>query len=425
MNHPNTYYSQTLKNTPKFKSLTEQVEVDVCIIGAGLAGLSCAQSLCDLGYSVVVLEAKKIAWGASGRNGGIVAPGFANGQNYIEKKLGLKVAQSLFSLSQEGVEIIRNNIKTHKLKGVAMTEGKLSVIRYNNPSLMKTYCANMCQKYDYELEFIDRDAMADYAQTESYFQGNFDKQSFHFHPLNYCLGMAQVIVKQGAQIFENSEVTDMQLDTNIKLIKAENGSVSAKHVVLCGGGYSGKVYGKINKSILPIATYVITTEKLGSQVHEFVKTPAAIIDDRKASDYYRIVDNDRLLWGGRITARISEPKQLGKLIKSDMLNVYPALKDAKVDYSWSGLMAYARHRMPYIGEIKKGVWACTAFGGHGMNTAPIGGRIIAEAIARTSGRYTLFRPFKLHWNGGIFGPMASQTTYVGMRFADWWRENKS
>ena len=216
----------------------------------------------------------------------------------------------------------------------------------------------------------------------------------------------------------------MQLDADNKVIKTKNGSVTAKQFVLCGGGYSGKVYGKINKTILPVATYVITTEKLGNNIHDFVKTKAGIIDNRKASDYYRIVDNDRLLWGGRITAKTSEPKQLAQLIKNDVLNVYPALKDAKIDFAWTGLMAYARHQMPYIGKLKDGVWTCTAFGGHGVNTSAIGGRIIAEAVADTSERYKQFKPFKLQWNGGVFGPLASQTIYRGMKIADWWREGR-
>lgn len=425
MNYPDTYYSQTAIKTPEFARLNAAIEADVCIIGGGLAGLSCAQTLIDLGKSVIQLEAKKIAWGASGRNGGIVFPGFARGQDYIEQKVGLKAAQEIFALSLEGVDIVRQNIKTHKLEGVAKTQGILSVIRYDNQQSIQNHCHEMSEKYDYELNYIDREAMAEYAQTTSYFQGSLDQQAFHFHPLNYCLGLAQVIAKQGAQVFEHSEVVDMQLNSATKIIKTQNGSVKAAHVVLCGGGYSGEVYGKLSHSILPISTYVIVTEKLGNSVHELVKTQAAIIDDRMASDYYRIIDEDRLLWGGRITAKTTEPKQLSQLIKSDMLNVYPQLKNAKIDYAWTGLMAYARHRMPYIGELNQGVWACTAFGGHGMNTAPIGGKIIAEAIANKGQRQKVFAPFKLQWNGGMLGPYASQATYMGMKIADWWRENKS
>ncbi|NRA87595.1 MAG: FAD-binding oxidoreductase, partial [Rhizobiales bacterium] len=166
-----TFYTETAINTAKFESLNRHIDTDVCVIGAGMAGLSCAQSLRDLGKNVVLLEAKEVAWGASGRNGGFVFPGYANGQDYIERKLGLKAAQSLFSISLEGVKIISDNIERYNLNGVTKTHGILSVIRYDNAPMIRDHCVNMQQKYDYELEFVDPSAMSNYAQTDSYFQG--------------------------------------------------------------------------------------------------------------------------------------------------------------------------------------------------------------------------------------------------------------
>ncbi|MGL1920560.1 MAG: FAD-binding oxidoreductase [Hyphomicrobiales bacterium] len=425
MIYPDTYYSQTAIAAPNHKPLNGTIETDICIIGGGLAGLSCAQELLKMGKKVVLLEAHKIAWGASGRNGGIVFPGFARGQNYIEQKLGLSGAQKMFELSLEGVEMVRQNIDNNQLSGVAKTSGILSLIRYDDSHAVKSHCDDMLEKYNYPLDYVDREKMTKYSTSQRYYQGSMDKNAFHFHPLNYCLGVAQLISQQGGHIFEDTEVTRMQLEGTTKSIYTPNGIVKAEHVVLCGGGYSGQVYGKVSKSILPIATYVITTEKLGERVAPLVKTQAAIIDDRMASDYYRIVDDDRLLWGGRITAKTSEPKRLADLMKADMLSVYPALKHVKIDMAWTGLMAYARHRMPYIGQVQPNVWSCTAFGGHGMNTAPIGGRIIAEAITKQSDRYKLFEKFSLQWNGGMAGPYAAQATYWGMKLHDWWQETQS
>lgn len=430
MNYPNSYYNHSIDTHLEQPNLTGVVEADACIIGGGLAGLTCALELAIKGHKVVVLEAHKVAWGASGRNGGMVFPGYAQGQSYLEQKLGLVVAKKLFDLSLEGVDIVRQNIQLYNLPGTTKSSGIMSVIRYNDADAMQRYCQNMQDKYGYELDYIDQDDITNYVATNKYYQGNMDKQAFQFHPLNYCLGIAKQIMRHGGQVFEQSKVIKMDLNGTEKTIHTSSGQVKAKHVVLCGGGYSGQVFGKIQKSILPVATYVITTQKLGALAQKLIKTSACIIDDRRASDYYRIVDDDRILWGGRITAKTAEPQKLAKLMQADMSNIYPELAAAKVEFAWSGLMAYARHRMPYIGKLNSkvasnNVWVCSAFGGHGMNTAPLGGRLIAEAIADGSTRYQIFNNFNMQWNGGIFGPMAAQTTYLGMKIADWYKETTS
>ncbi|MFD2205313.1 NAD(P)/FAD-dependent oxidoreductase [Kiloniella antarctica] len=425
MPYPDTFYTRSAIKHTNYPTLTTTVETDVCIIGAGLAGLSCALELLNKGKSVVLLESQKIAWGASGRNGGFVSSGFAGGQDIVENRLGLQSAKKVFDLSLEGIEMVRSNITELNLKDVNPSPGMLSVIRYNDPDGMKRYCDKMANSYDHHIDFLSQKDVKAHFQTERYYQGNFDSKAFHFHPLNYCLGLAEKIHARGGHLFENSEAISMELEAPIKKIKTPQGRVKAKDIVFCGGGYAGNVFDKVRRSLLPISTYVVVTEKLGNQLHDLIKTKAAILDDRLASDYYRIVDQDRLLWGGRITTRTSEPKQLAQLLKQDMVNVYPELQDVKVEMAWSGQMAYARHKMPYIGAVKPGVWACTAFGGHGMNTAPIGGRLISEAITQQSDRYKIFKAFDFQWNGGFLGPLAAQSVYLSMKAVDWWRETRS
>ncbi len=425
MTYPDTYYSRTAINHEGYPALSTTLEADVCIVGGGLAGLSCALELLQKGKSVALLEAHKVAWGASGRNGGFVSNGFAGGQDIVEKRLGLDAAREVFKLSVEGVEMVRNNITNLQLDDVQPSPGMISVIRYDDPDGMKLMCDQMLDKYDYQLDYLSKNDLSAHFKTDSYFQGNLDKGAFHFHPLNYCLGIAEKIVSRGGKILEGSEVIRMDLEGSTKEIQTLNGLVKAKDVVLCGGGYAGNVFNRLRKSLLPIATYVVVTEKLGDRLHELVRTKTAVLDNRLASDYYRIVDGDRLLWGGRITTKTSQPKSLAQLLKADMVDVYPELKDARIDMSWTGLMAYARHKMPYIGQLSPGVWSCTAFGGHGMNSAPIGGRIISEAITMQSDRYRLFEKFGLTSNGGIIGPLAAQSVYWGMRLADRWREFSS
>ncbi|WP_026261684.1 NAD(P)/FAD-dependent oxidoreductase [Kiloniella laminariae] len=425
MTYPDTYYSRTAIDVSQRPSLTETLSADVCIIGGGLAGLSCAQELINRGKSVVVLESRRVAWGASGRNGGFVTAGFAGGEELAEQRLGMTGAKQLFDLSREGVDIVRNNIQTLNLKETSPSPGKISVIRYHDPDSLQRYCDKMARDYGHELTYLSKADLPDYMNTDRYHQGYLDNQGFHFHPLNYCLGLARVIEQRGGKIFEDCEVLSMDQDSPVKSVTTARGKVNAQDIVLCGGGYSGKVFDKVRRSLLPITTYVVVTEKIGPLLQECIKTGAAILDDRMASDYYRIVDEDRLLWGGRVTTRTSEPKDLAALLRQDMLDVYPALAGVKIETAWSGLMAYARHKMPYIGEIKPGVWTCTAFGGHGMNTAPIGGRLIAEAITGESSRYKLFKAFDLQWNGGPAGPLVAQSVYWGLKLTDWWNERKS
>lgn len=425
MTYPNSYYSHTAIIGKKFEPLKADIDTEICIIGGGLAGLSCAHELLKRGKDVVLLETNEIGWGASGRNGGFVLKGYSLSQGAIDAKVGHNKGKQLFDASVEGVEMVRENIKKYDMQGVDATTGILSVIRYDDEAAMVDKCQQMGEKFNYDLTYLDKNNLNDYVNTDKYYYGSSDNNGFHFHPLNYCLGLSAAIDAEGGKIFEQTEVIAMNLDGERKTVTTKAGIVRAKQVVMCGGGYSTKAHGVIESSILPIATYVAVTEPIGDVLKDSIKTDAAIIDDRMAADYYRVVEGNRILWGGRITAKTTEPEKLAELIKADMVDVYPALKDVKIDFAWTGLMAYARHKMPYIMQVQKGAWACTAFGGHGMNTTAIGGRIIAEAICDETNRIDLFKSYGLQWNGGVFGPMAAQSIYNGMKVMDWWQESRS
>jgi glycine/D-amino acid oxidase-like deaminating enzyme len=208
-------------------------------------------------------------------------------------------------------------------------------------------------------------------------------------------------------------------------LSTATGTVTAQEIVLTSGGYTDHLCRPLQRSFLPIATYVLLTEADAALLESAIRTTAAIADDRRAGDYYRRVKGDRLLWGGRITTRTADPKGLAGLLRQEMATTYPQLASLKVDIAWSGLMSYARHLMPQIGQLTPGLWYCTAFGGHGMNTTAIGGRVIAEGITRESDRYRLFAPFGLVWNGGPVGRAAAQLTYWAYQLQDSWRERKS
>ena len=196
-------------------------------------------------------------------------------------------------------------------------------------------------------------------------------------------------------------------------------------MVLATGGYTGALQPALRRAMLPIATYIMLTEPLGERVREAIRSDAAIGDDRRAGNYYRVLDGGRIGWGSRITTRIDDPPDLAETLRRELLSVYPQLQGLRVETAWSGRMAYARHLMPQIGLLAPDVWYCTAFGGHGMNTASIGGRVVAEGITGDSHRYQLFQPFGLAWNGGALGRAAVQLTYWSYQARDWWRERRS
>jgi gamma-glutamylputrescine oxidase len=253
-----------------------------------------------------------------------------------------------------------------------------------------------------------------------------DPQAFHIHPLNYARALAVAIEAGGGRIFEGSRALSTQLDAAEKIVRSATGEVRAEHVVFAGGGYTDGLVPQLRGSQLPIATYVLITEEAPEALAASIRTRAAVSDDRRAGDYYRLVeDGRRLLWGGRITTRTSEPRRLAQMLRKSMVETYPELSGVKVDVAWTGLMSYARHLMPQIGQLQPKVWHCLGFGGHGLNTTAIGGRVVAEAITGQSDRIRQFAPFGLVWNGGPAGVAAAQLTYWRYQAMDWLRETRA
>lgn len=421
-----TYYKRTLSDTTtRYAPLSGSTSTDVCVVGAGLAGLTTALELARRGKHVTLLEARRVAWGASGRNGGSVSPAFSAGANVIRRHVNEAHYRALYRLSMEGVEIIRENIRELGITDAHKVDGRLRVVRYEATDALKRYCEGQQHDFGRDVRFLTRAQVREKLVSDVYFQGIEDPAAFHFHPLNYARALARECVRLGVHIHEDSAVTSMSLEGPTKHVQTASGQVHARTVVLATGGYTENVVPALRRAILPIATYIMLTEPLGDRVHEAIRTDAAIGDDRRAGNYYRVLDGGRIGWGSRITTRTDDPPDLAESLRLELLSVYPQLKGVKVETAWSGRMAYARHMMPQIGRLAPDVWYCTAFGGHGMNTTSIGGRVVAEGIAGASERYKLFEPFGLVWNGGSLGTAAVQLTYWSYTARDWWQERRS
>lgn len=420
-----TYYRRHLASDERYPALQADHATDICIIGGGLAGLTTALELCRRGRQVTVLEAKRVAWGASGRNGGFVSPGYACGQEKISRKAGADQARQLYRLSMEGVDIVAGNIRDLAITDMERSDGIIGAIRYDDAAGLAAFRDEMERDFGQRLILMQREELRAVLCSSKYHQALFAPDAFHFHPLNYARGLAREIRRLGGHIHEDTPALSLSCENGLHGVKTAGGTLRCQEIVLAGGGYTDRLCPALFRAYLPIATYVLLTEANAALVQSAIRTTAAIGDDRRAGDYYRIVRGDRILWGGRITTRTADPQNLAQLLRREMVTTYPQLTPLKVELAWSGLMSYARHLMPQIGRLSPGIWYCTAFGGHGMNTTAIGGRVLAEAITGETDRHRLFDPFKLDWNGGIFGKAAAQLTYWTYQLQDAWRERRT
>jgi glycine/D-amino acid oxidase-like deaminating enzyme len=423
MAYPDTYYKRTMSDPRKRPSLAGTEECDTVIVGGGLAGLTTALQLARAGRAVVVLETESVGFGASGRNGGFVGPGYATGTDRIARIAGQDAARRLQLLSIEGVDFVRETIQSLSIDDARPKAGLMSVLRYDDGAGLKAYVEQTNQLYGRELEFMERDQVRAVLKSDRYFQAVRDGQSFHMHPLNYLRGVAREIERLGGSIFETSPAKGIDLACAQKRVTTLNGEVRARNVVFATGGYTGSLHAGLKRSFLPIATYVMVSEEAPELIASAIQTTDAIGDNRRAGDYYRAVDDGRrLLWGGRITTRAASTQALEAELRAEMVGTYPQLAGLKTELAWSGLMSYARHLMPQIGRMSPGVWYCTAFGGHGLNTTAIGGKVVAEGILGETDRYKLFEPFGLVWAGGLAGLAVAQLTYWKLQAQDFWRE---
>lgn len=424
--YPQTFYAQTRTDQTHRPTLHGPHDTDTVIIGGGLAGLTTALELAREGVAVTVLESESIGFGASGRNGGIVSPAFACGSDAIEARVGPQKARALHRLTIEGVQRLRSHIQTLGIPQASPTPGLLNLRRFDQAQDLHAYADAFARDYGYAFTYLDRKAIQERLQTTRYLHGLEDPQAFHIHPLNYLRALAVEVERLGGKIYEQSPAIGCDLKGAHKCLRTPNGHVTAKRAIFATGGYTGPLIPRLKRAVLPIATYMMVSAPAPDLLAQVIKTKAAILDDRRASDYYRVVDGgQRLLWGGRITTRAANADGVAAELRRAMLNVYPQLAPLQTDLAWSGLMAYARHLMPQIGALQPDVWHITAFGGHGLNTTAIAGKVLAEAILHQSNRIDLFKPWGLDYAGGAIGLGVAQLTYWYLQAQDHWRERRS
>ena len=411
--YPDSYYEATRNRHIELEALDGSCRADVCIIGGGYTGLSSALHLAQRGYEVVLLEARKPGWGASGRNGGQVCSGQRKDQVELTEMVGADSARRFWELAEAAKETVRQLVAEHAIDcdlkpGIAHPNHKPG---YDDES--RRYVDFLREKYDYDqIEFLERDAMAELVGSDSYYGGSLDMGAGHLHPLNYALGLADAALAAGARIFRDTPVSGYR-EGKPNRVQTMSGVVEADNIVLACNGYLGKLEKRLAGQIMPINNFVIATEPLSESLREQVNPrDVAIADSRFVVNYYRLSADKRLLFGGGENYRQNFPGDIASFVRKPMLQVYPQLSDTRIDYAWGGTLAVTLNRMPHFGRLGNSVYFAQGYSGQGVAMASLAGRLIAETLAGESENFDLFgkiptRAFPggdlLRWPGLVLG----------------------
>lgn len=413
-----SWYEATRVATPERARLNYELDIDVCVIGAGLAGLTVAREVARRGWSVAVLEAERVAWAASGRNTGFVLPGFHEDIDTMVERIGLDHAKQLYALSVHGVDYVRRAIQETGMAEVDPVAGWLHVSKTAGDEDVR---ANVER-----LRWIGADCEAwptarvrEVLPNPRYFAAIHYRNAFHIHPLNYALGLAADAEALGVRIFEDTPALSIDPTGVRKRIATPDARVRANHVVLACNVHLGDLMPELAATLLPITTYVMVTEPIPS-LSEVIRYRGGVSDTDRADNHYRVVGGDnpgeqRLQWAGRVRVWEAEPRTVARGLVADIRRNFPALGKVEIAHVWGGTLGRAIHRMPQIGAIEPGLWVASGFGGHGLNTTAMAGELIARAIVENDETWRLFAPYELVWAGGTLGRVLAQGLYWGSR----------
>ena len=412
--YPDSYYHASRNPSPDTNPLDGSCRADVCVIGGGYTGLSSALHLAKRGYRVVLLEARKVGWGASGRNGGQLGSGQRKDQIELEKLFGKDDAHALWDLAQDAKATTRNLISEYKIDcdlkpGIAHPNHKPGYAEQS-----RTYVDHQRKHYQYDsIEYLERDEMAAIVGSDSYYGGNIDYGAGHLHPLNYALGLADAAIQNGATLHENTVVEGYQEGKTIRVL-TNHGTVEADSIVLACNGYLGRLDKRLSGKIMPINNFIIATEPLSEErVSEINPKDIAFADSRFVVNYYRLSADKRLLFGGGENYSPNFPRDIKAFVRKPMLEIYPQLANTAIDYAWGGTLAVTLNRMPHFGRLgKHNTYFAQGYSGHGVAISTLAGKLIAEAIAGETENFDLFgklptRSFPggdwLRWPGMVLG----------------------
>lgn len=394
--HPQSYYAASANWQTDYPQLKGEYNVDVVIVGGGFSGVSTAVELCERGYKVALVEGNRISWGASGRNGGQIIGGVGNNPDAFRHSIGSDGVKAVYQMGTECVDIIRERVEKYNIDcdlKWGYCEGAL------RPRHLRAYKKSAAENNNIVL--LDKEQFRGYVNSDLYLGGYYRKDWGHLHPLNLCIGEARVAENMGAKIFELSPVTKITYGVN-PAVHTEKGVIKASYVVICGNAYLGNLVPYLDSRILPSTSCMIATEPLTQrQIEQSVPKDIAFCDSRTALDYYRLSADRRLLFGGLSNYTGLEPANVSGIMRAKMASIFPALKDVRIDYRWSGQMGISIRRMPQMGRLADNVIYVGGYSGHGVAPTHVMGRILAEAVDGNTERFNIMeKMLHLPWPGG-------------------------
>ncbi len=378
--YPASWYAATAHSLPPFDPLRGETRADVCIVGAGYTGLSAALHLAEAGLDVVVLDAHRVGFGASGRNGGQLGSGQRMEQDELETLMGDAEAAKLWRMAEEAKALVKDLIARHGIDcdlkpGVAHTG-----FTPREVAGLHAYAEHLNSRYGYDrIEILDHAACHALCPSPVYKGGTLDMGAAHLHPLNYALGLGRAAAAAGVRIFENSHVHHIQRGAPAT-VQTDRGRVIAEHVVLACNGYLGGLDRRVAARVMPINNFIVATEPLGAAADKVLTRDVAVADSKFVINYFRLSGDGRLLFGGGESYGYRFPADIAAVVRKPMLHIYPHLADTRIDYAWGGTLGITMKRMPFLARLGPNMLSASGYSGHGVGTATHAGQLMALAI---------------------------------------------
>ena len=396
------YYQAHAHRETGFPNLQGEMTADVCIIGGGIAGCSTAMHLAQRGYTVILLEAESIGFGASGRSGGQLLPGYSSGQATLVKQAGKHIAQQLWTLSVEAVQLSTQLIQSHQID-CDLQYGHLDVaIKQRQRIELLRHQQELSGLYQYRnLRFMEREELSEWVDSERYCAGLYDNFSVHVNPLDYTLGLSLAAQRMGVRLYEHSRVLDITGQRDLR-IKTAQGTIYARYAVLCANVGNATLSSHLAQRMMPVSTYIVATESLGSErANNLIRERVSVADMNFILDYFRVSADHRLLFGGRVSYSGHDFRDSTMATRQRMVQVFPQLIDTRIEYSWGGKLDISLNRAPDFGRLQDNVFYLQGFSGHGMALAGLAGKLVAETLVGQAERFDLFTRLKhRHFPGG-------------------------